>query len=319
MMFALRGSAVCISVFVMVYCATSIAVSLSWRHLIFGIRQRPVRQVADLLFVWRIFPLLSAAAVTAAFTIPSFLLLEPRSIHEPLGAVPIALAFCGAAFVLFGAVKATTALRRARRAISSWTKDALPTSAGAKVPVLRICGKVPPITAAGIVRSRVLLSCAAESVLTANELRTALNHELAHLRRRDNLKKLLLQFTSFPGMQGLESAWLEATEMAADDAAVASAPEALDLAAALIKVSRLAPLEDPVELTAALIRTRAGSVRARVERLIAWKDQQCVLSTSSSSRLTFGLTTTLATIAAVAMSYMHLLIGVHMATEWLVR
>jgi Zn-dependent protease with chaperone function len=67
-------------------------------------------------------------------------------------------------------------------------------------------------------------------------LQTALNHEVAHVSRRDNLKKLLLRFVAFPGMSGLETAWLEATEMAADDAAVSTAGDALDLAAALIKL-----------------------------------------------------------------------------------
>ena len=75
------------------------------------------------------------------------------------------------------------------------------------------------------------------------------------MRRRDNLKKLLLRFVAFPGMAGLEAAWLEATEMAADDAAVSNAGEALDLAAALIKLSRLGPVEAPVDLTAALVHS----------------------------------------------------------------
>ena len=48
----------------------------------------------------------------------------------------------------------------------------------------------------------MLLSGAAELVLTTNELQTALNHEIAHVRRRDNLKKLLLRFVAFPGMAG---------------------------------------------------------------------------------------------------------------------
>ena len=37
----------------------------------------------------------------------------------------------------------------------------------------------------------------------------------------DNLKKLVFRFCPFPGMSKLESAWSQAAEMAADDAAVA--------------------------------------------------------------------------------------------------
>jgi len=95
----------------------------------------------------------------------------------------------------------------------------------------------------------VLLSDAAAAVLSPQELATALQHEMAHAHRRDNLKKLLFRFCAFPGMSRLEAAWCEAEEMAADDAAVASVGDALDLASALIKLSRLAPVHPAAALT----------------------------------------------------------------------
>jgi len=173
------------------------------------------------------------------------------------------------------------------------------------------------MTAAGIVRPRVLLSGAAESVLTTSELQTALHHEIAHVRRRDNLKKLLLRFVAFPGMAGIEAAWLEATEMAADDAAVSNATEALDLASALIKLSRLGPLEPAVDLTAALVHSPTSAMNARVERLIAWSDERRVPSQNFSPL--YGLGATLASVAVFAFTYSQLLVRVHTATEWLVR
>src|SRR5947209_20522386 len=97
------------------------------------------------------------------------------------------------------------------------------------------------MTAVGIIRPRVLLSDTAEALLLPDELRSALRHEAAHIRRRDNLKKLLFRLAAFPGMSQLEAAWLEATELASDEAAVSNLSEALDLAAALIKLSSLAP------------------------------------------------------------------------------
>ena len=108
---------------------------------------------------------------------------------------------------------------------------------------MRVSGAAPPLTVAGILRPSVWLSRAAEFVLTERELQSALRHEFVHVRRRDNLRKLILRLVAFPGMAELESAWREATEMAADDGAVSSASEALDLAAAVIKLSRLAPLK----------------------------------------------------------------------------
>jgi len=316
-MFAARGIAVSFSVFVMVYCVLSLTLCLAWRTVWLHSQRNPVRRRADLLYALRMFPLVTAAVITAAFTVPSFLLLEPRTIDEPLGGIPLMLGICGAVLGIFGIVNAGMAVRRVSRTISTWTRAAQPVESCAPVPVLRISQVVPAMTAAGIVRPKVLLSGAAESMLTASELQTALNHELAHVRRHDNLRKLLLRFVAFPGMSELETAWLEATEMAADDAAVSNAGEALDLAAALIKLSRLGPNEPPGDLTARLVHSPAAVMNARVERLIAWSDDRLV----SPGRFSpwYGLGATLATVAVFAVSYSQLLAQVHAATEWLVR
>src|SRR5258708_22632460 len=152
-------------------------------------------------------------------------------------------------------VNAARALLRTYRTIRSWVSEAVSVSLSVPVPVWRISRAVPVLTAAGVLRPRVLMSGAAEFLLTTKELQTALRHELAHVRRRDNLKKLLLRFVAFPGMIGLEEVWLEATEMAADDSAVSSVGEALDLAAALIKLSRVGAPEIAADLTAPLMHT----------------------------------------------------------------
>jgi len=316
-MFAARGIAVSFSVFVMVYCALSLAVCFVWRSFLLHAQHYPVRRIADLLFALRIFPLTTAAVITAAFTVPSFLLLEPRAIEEPIGGIPLALGLCGGALGIFGFLNAALAMRRASRAISGWTRGAQPIAAAAPVPVLRIARPVPALIAAGIARPKVLLSRAAELALNANELHAALNHDVAHVRHRDNFKKLLLRFVAFPGMSALEGAWLETTEMAADDAAVSSAGEALDLAAALIKLSKLGPTEPPVDLTAALLHSPASTMNARVERLVAWSDARRVPLQKYSPW--YGTTAALATIAVFAVTYSQLLVQVHTATEWLVR
>ncbi len=316
-MFAVRGIAVSFSVFVMVYCALSLAVCFVWRSFLLHAQHYPIRRIADLLFALRIFPLTTAAVITTAFTVPSFLLLEPRAIEEPIGGIPLALGLCGAALGIFGFLNAALAMRRASRAISGWTRGAQPIVTAAPVPVLRIVRPVPALIAAGIARPRVLLSRAAELALNANELQAALNHEVAHVRRRDNFKKLLLRFVAFPGMSALEVTWLEATEMAADDAAVSSAGEALDLAAALIKLSKLSPAGPPVDLTAALLHSSASTMNARVERLVAWSDAR--LAPPRKYSPWYGTTAALATVAVFAVTYSQLLVQVHTATEWLVR
>jgi Zn-dependent protease with chaperone function len=316
-MFAMRGMAVAFSVFVIVYCALSFAVCLGWKRFSLHAQKSPARRAADLLFAFRMLPLAASLAVTALFTVPSFLLLEPRSIDEPVGGITLALSLCGALLVLVGAVHTLAAAWKSSRTVAGWSGGAERVESSVPVPVLRIARKLPAMTAAGIFRPRVLLSGAAEFVLTVNELHCALRHEMAHVQRRDNLRKLLLRCVAFPGMAGLETAWLEATEMSADDAAVSNAGEALDLAAALIKVSRLGPPESHAELTAALVHSRASVMNVRVKRLIAWNESRLVAASGYS--LWYGLGAAIAVAAAFSVTYSQLLLRVHTATEWLVR
>jgi Zn-dependent protease with chaperone function len=316
-MFAARGVAVSLSVFVITYCALSVGICLTWRAPWLTCQRHPVRRIADMLFALRMFPLLAAALITAVFAVPSFLLLEPRTIDEPLGGIPLMLGICGAGLGFFGVLNAVIALRQTARAVSTWTTEAQPVNACSSVPVLRIPRAVPALTAAGIIQPRVLMSGVAEFLLTGNELKTALKHEIEHVRRRDNLRKLLLRLVSFPGMRGLEAAWLEAIEMAADDAAVSSAGEALDLAAALIKLSRFGPAEAGADLTAALVHRPVSAMNARVTRLIAWTDDR--LASHYTLSPWYGIGAVLAVVAVFAVTYSQLLVRVHTATEWLVR
>jgi beta-lactamase regulating signal transducer with metallopeptidase domain len=321
MMFAVRGITVSFSVFVVLYVGLSVAVCAVWRRVWLASQQSAARHCADLLFGLRMVPFVLATLVTLVLAVPSFLLLEPRAVNEPMGIVPLVLGCCGIAVMLAGMWKAAAALVRAWRTVARWSSEARvigssPINSKCSV-VLRISAAAPPLTAAGILRPSVWLSRAAEFVLTERELETALRHEVVHVRRRDNLRKLVLRLVAFPGMAELESAWRESTEMAADDAAVSSASEALDLAAAVIKLSRLVPLEPPVELTTALVHSSAASVNARVERLIAWTDRR--QSSAPAYSLGYALCAAAAVVATLALTYSQLLVRVHAATEWLVR
>ncbi len=316
-MFALRGAVVSLSTFAAVYCVFSLGVCFAGTAFTRWCQHLPARRSADLLFALRMFPLIAAMLVTAALTVPSFLLLEPRAIDEPLGVMPLALGICGAGIVVFGLTNSARAMLRASRITSAWKDQAELIHPPADVPVLRIAPVLPAMTAAGIVRPRILLSHAAESLLDAGEFETALNHELEHVRRRDNLKKLLLQLVAFPGMRKLELAWLEAAEMAADDAAVSSASEALDLAAALIKLARLGCEESGIELTTALVHHPASAMIARVKRLIEWREERRLPSRHLS--IWYAAVAVLTSVAVFSCVYSNLLVRVHEATEWLVR
>jgi beta-lactamase regulating signal transducer with metallopeptidase domain len=320
--FALRGIAVSFSIFILTYTVLSLMVIALWRKVWPYGQRYSARGCADLLLVARLFPFIVAAMVTLALGVPSFLLLEPRVVNESMGVVPVLLGLVGVSVLLAGIWKGATALAQAWRTVDRWSRDARQFASSdstgeGSISVRRISESAPPLTAAGIFRPSVWLSRAAEFVLSERELRSALRHEVAHVHRRDNLRKLVLRLVAFPGMAPVESAWREATEMAADDAAVSNASEALDLAAAVIKLSRLASVEAPAALTTALVHSSASSLNARVERLIAWTEPK--QNTAPQYSVRYLLCAASVVLVTLAVTYSELLVRVHTATEWLVR
>lgn len=313
-MFAARGLMLSLAVFTLVYASVSAVVAAGWRFAERRWRSLNAASQADRFMLLRMLPLLSSALVTLIFTIPSFVIFEPRGGDEDFGVAPVILGAFGLALLAAGIWRIVVALARTSEAMAVCMRQARVDGSG-EVPVVRISGVKPALMAAGIARPRVLLSETAEFLLTPRELQIALRHELGHIHRRDNVKKLALCAIAFPGMSKLESAWREMSEMAADDAAVANECEALDLAAALIKLSRLAPME-PAILMTGLLHGPAACLNARVERLLAWRERpQTPSNRACWPRVAAGL----AVVAGFAVVYSHLLIQVHTATEWLVR
>jgi beta-lactamase regulating signal transducer with metallopeptidase domain len=314
-MFALRGLAVCLSFFAVVYAIASALISQVWR---FRSRNSAApRKTATLLLSLRATPLLSAALVTLAIVLPSFLELEPRSSAEPIGKIPAILALGCLGLLVSGFANALRAWRKTNRVVHGWLQGATAEPRSKGVSLFRIRPSAPGLAVAGICAPRVLLSDAAVAALSEAELKAALRHEFVHVRRRDNLRKLFLRLTAFPGMSALEAEWSEATEMAADDAAVSSSAEALDLAAALIKISRLAAAQATPALTTALVPNVNSALNARIERLVAWEQHRP--TKQATSRSWYLASALLAATFCVVASYGALLTRMHQMTEWLVR
>jgi hypothetical protein len=314
-MFAARCAGVSLAVFVVVYTFLSVAVSRGWRVGLKIFRSRSARVSADLLFVLRLLPLGIAAAVTVLFTLPSFLLLEPRATNEAIGAAPLALGLCCLVLLGAGMIRAGMAQWRVSQSLRKWLDGSTAMEGGSGVPIFRTGNDSPSLTVAGVCAPKVLISEAAVALLNPTELRTALRHEIAHVLRYDNLKKLLFRFSVFPGMAELEHAWSDETEMAADDAAVSSFRDALDLAAALIKVSRLGPGRSSPVLTTALLHS-STALSARVRRLMAWELSP---NPKNSPAWWYVLPPAAVTLFVLAGSYGSVLARMHAVTEWLVR
>ena len=317
MIFALRCLGVSLAFFLILYCLLSVAVTRSWRLVQRHAHWFVPRHVADVLFVIRVLPVAVATLLCVVFVIPSFLLFEPRISSEPVGEIPLALGLGCSLLFIAGAYNAWAAYSRTARAVEGWMKDATELPAHDAVRIFEIRPEVPSLTLTGLSSPKVLVSSSAVALLGPDELSAALKHEIAHVRRRDNLKKLLFRVCIFPGMSQLEAAWSAAEEMAADDEAVTSTREALDLAAALIKLSRLAAVQPACALTTALLQDASSSVNARIERLVVWDASQ--RSPSRSTAEWYVRPALLGSLVAVLMTYGIAIREVHTLTEWLVR
>jgi len=312
-MFALRGIAVSLTLFWLSYCALSVLVAYGWRYLD-RLRNLPPRVVASLLFAARILPFALSLAGTLVFAAPSFVWLEPRGTDEEIGVAPLLLGICCLAFFAVGLTRVVRAQTSTSRVISSWLRGARALDVGTPAPSFQASSSVPPLTLAGVCRPRLLFSESALALLSPDELRCAVRHEVAHMKFRDNLKKLALQFAWFPSMRNLEKAWQHAAELAADDDAVSNANEALDLAAALIKLSRQLPNQPLPVISMGLVQD--GALSVRISRLLNWKE-----SSSGSARKFrwFAVPSLVAILLTTAAVYGPLLAQTHEVTEWLVR
>lgn len=313
-MFYLRGLLVSMSAFVLVYVGWSVLVGCLWRMVYARTRRLAPSSAANALYGFRISPIVVGLAVVLGFTVPSFLRYEPRGNGEAMGVIPVVL---GAVFVMLsccGGHRAWKAHKRTQNAIREWMTGARRVECR-QLEYFEGGSGSPPIAMAGISRPALIVSAATSRVLSAQELSVSVEHELSHLRAHDNLKKLVLQACAFPFMRGLERVWRDAVEYSADAGAVHSETEALDLASALVKVSRLAGGRALPELASGLAEGSASLLQGRVERLMTWRPQPprgSLAGPLASIAAVAGAT-------ALAVNYPGMLRGAHLLTEFLVR
>jgi BlaR1 peptidase M56 len=307
--FAARAIMVSLAFFALAYSFFSMLALLAWRGIDFFSRARYV--AVNLLFGLRVTPFVLSAVITLLLAFPSFLLFEGHVMDEDVGT--FALSAGAGLFLAAGLYQVMTAAARTRRVVAESLEGATGLTAGEATSTLLSPRSVLPLMLVGIRTPRVLISEAAHDVLSAEELRAAVRHELEHLRSRDNLKKVILSCIPFPGMAGLERTWQEAAELAADDRAVSSREEALDLAAALIKLSRRFPTQAAPGFTTGLVSSPC-SVAARVERLLRWKE----VSVAGHNHWRYALPLGFAAMIGLAAKLGPVMILMHSLTERLV-
>lgn len=312
-MFALRGITVSLNCFVLLYCLWSALVTTAW-HPLKSLRVAQ-HSVAAILFALRILPLFASVLITFALVVPSFRLLEPRRIADGMGVMPLVLDIGALLLIAYGCFRVIAAQTRTTRLVTRWLEGACPLQAQADSTVaFQSRRETPPLTLVGVYNPRVLVSESTVALLSQDELRVAFKHELEHKKSHDNLKKLIIRFCPFPGMAKLENAWSQAAELAADDAAVSNQRDAVDLAAALVKLSRLAPVEVAPACSMGFV---AGSLSERVARLLTWDEA------SKARRLRirawYIVPFAVATSLLVSIAYSPVLALTHEVTEWVVR
>jgi len=306
MIFAARDILVSLAFFAIVYALLSSSALIIWSS-IRNAHQNSVVKSANCLFGLRVFPLATSVIITVFFTLPSFWMMERHSPDEDVETFLLAL--CAVMILGAGLFRVWKAHAKTRRAVSGWMRGVVE----GHMPAACASTLAPPLVLVGVCRPRVIVSETAISVLSDSEMRVAIEHELRHKDSLDNLKKFLISAIPFPGMRGLDRAWREAAELAADEAAVTNRREALDLAAALIKLSKFIQQQSIPPMATGLVAEVAFTT-LRVECLLRWNEK---ISRGKHNRILF-LIVLITTIVPVATNYETTLALTHRLTEILV-
>ncbi len=308
-MYLLRGVVISLGAFFLVYLGLSTLLIFAWRMF----SRKYSRQGAEILYGMRVLPLIGASVVVALFTLPSFLYLEPGLAQERIGIAAFAIAASGAAVLAVGFLNSARAWLNTSRLITSCLEHSRPLETATRTRVYEVPNDEPLLFVAGLWSPKVLVSTSVLVLLDLDEIDAAIRHEIAHVNRWDNIKKMVLRFSSFPLLGSLECEWLKAAEIAADDAAARNEETALSLASALVKMARASTQMKTPELGMTLLPQNGGSVRVRVERLLSGRR-----SDQGNGRFIW-CALLLSAAVFVSMNYLWFLVQTHELTELLIR
>lgn len=254
----------------------SLAAAMVWRGLKGRAQDWSAASRVRLLFALRVLPPLAALICAAFFILPSYLIYEPHETGETVSLKLAALPLLSAAGLVLAAWRGLMTWRATRRLTANWMWQAEPISLNnVAIPAYHIQHVFPIIAIVGALRPRLFIADGVFHSLSSEEIAAAIAHENGHLVARDNFKRGLLRacrdvLTIVPCGRGIDRAWADASEYAADEhAARADAETALDLASALVKIARLVPagMRPTMPAGASLIGDDVNSILHRVHRL----------------------------------------------------
>jgi Zn-dependent protease with chaperone function len=258
--------------------SVAVAAASRWYSTL-GARRGETAMDRQLARAWRLLPAGLSSAVVAVF-MPAFLAYEPSGSPEPVGWTLRLTAVATLALVAAGCGRGAMLTRRARSIVDRLQVDAVPLElpglSGTRIRAYAVHDAFPVVSLVGVWRPRLFVARQVLAVLSATELKAAVEHELAHSRAWDNAIRVLYAWTPdllgwLPAGRRLERLWAAAAERAADrTAAQGSETRGVDLAGALVKVSRLAaaPASAPgVPLFSTF--HECGEIADRVRRLVS--------------------------------------------------
>ncbi len=329
-MFYLLSISLCCAVFFIVLASSSALCMWAGRLARPAASALAPSTAANLLFTIRILPVFLASLATFGFVLPALLKFEPRSTGELVGWPLLALAILGCAVLFVMSVRAARIIRSTKLVAANWgrrSKKLRLENINLPIYCLDATGTGSVLAVLGFLRPKIFVARQIVDALTPAELMAAVEHERAHVTSFDNLKQLLLKVTRIPRwlrvFSGADSAWTNASEIAADETAMASGISVLDLSSALIKVAALSTHAVVAKTVAAshLVPIESGyCLRARVDRLqeILEGDApaRCIPRRNRIGKIVIPLAITVITYAACISA---VLPWVHEALEALVR
>lgn len=324
-MFYALAIALCLAVFFLTLAGSSLFFLPAMLFARRMVRTSSPASGANLLFAARLLPPALAGVITLGLALPAFLEFEPHSTHEGIGLRLDVLALTGALLLSGMVIRSWRIVLATLHAQRSWRRNSERVYLeGIDLPIFCVESRSSLLAIMGIFRARIFLSRDIAETLSPEELRAALEHEIAHVSSFDNLKQMLLKITRPPrwlrAFHAADAEWSGMAEIAADQAALARGASVLDLSSALIKVGRLNRISGTANAVASHLvpPTCNSSLEKRVLRLseLLQDTEQVIAHPARPGKLML----TMLLGAAAYLACIHVFLpAVHEALEFLVR
>ncbi len=278
-MYYLLGISITLAFLLIVNMTVAVAASLVWRAISGLVKNISVGTRAKIIFGLRTLPIVAALIFVLAFIVPAYLLHEPDDSGEIVSTKLALIAVLCATGVVIAVFRVFQTWLSTRQLMKNWLGDSTQINiAGVDLPIHRIAHKFPVLAVVGVFRPKIFVAEIVLATLADNELRAAIAHECGHLRAQDNFKRTVLRICRdlviLPVGKGLDLAWAQNAEVVADEfAANEGSHKAIDLASALVKITRIVPDGSTPSLPvgAYIITDREGDIASRVRRLLNFR------------------------------------------------